>query len=116
MAKTQIGILHPYADNPSQPKRITSSALKECVRDAIGEPHIDLSITISRVYGGEDAAEQMLADCLDYRKFIDDGMANPRNGLKLSAVEKCKTLLDFEQKIEAWYKSNGWTVIKDSKS
>jgi hypothetical protein len=110
---SQIGIRQPYKSMPAKDKRITSSALKERVRAAIGEPHIDLNISISRVYGGEDPPEQMLADCLDYREFIDDGMADTHTGLKLSAVEACNTLLDFEKKIEAWYKSRGWTVIPD---
>jgi hypothetical protein len=109
--RSNIGISKPYANAPSQPLRITSSAIKEYVREAIGEPHIDLSIKISRVYGGGDPAEGMLADCLNYRKFIDDGMSNSNTGLKLSAVEACQTLLDFEQKIESWYKSRGWTVV-----
>jgi hypothetical protein len=134
--RSKVGISHPYrrasspqlsvttsaakdriqaalARAPSQPLRITSSALKERVRQAIGEPHVDLTINISRVYGGGDPPEAMLADILNYRDFINDGMSNPATGLKLSAVEPCKTLLDFEQKIEAWYKSKGWTVIQD---
>jgi len=53
----------------------------------------------------------MLADCQDYRPFIDDGMSSPKTGLHLSDVETCSTLLDFEGKIEKWYKNSGWTVV-----
>lgn len=106
-----IGIKRPYDLTPSAAKRTTSSALRQEVRDAIGEPHIDLTINIGQVYGGADPNEQMLADCLDYRPFIDDGLANPQSGLKLSAVEACTTLLSFEKKIEAWYKKQGWTIV-----
>jgi hypothetical protein len=111
MPRKQVGISHPYESTPASPKRTTSSALRQAVRQAINEPHIDLNISISRVYGGDDPPEQMLADCQEYRSFINAGMANLRTGLKLSDVEGCSTLLDFEQKIEAWYKSKGWTVI-----
>jgi hypothetical protein len=107
MAKGDIGIGQPYKSSPSRTKRITSSLLRQRVRDAIGEPHIDLNIDISRVYGGLDPNEQMLADCQDYRPFIDDGMANQKTGLQLSDVEQCGTLLDFENEIETWYKKRG---------
>jgi hypothetical protein len=111
MPPKQIGISQPYKTAPAASERITSSALRQDVRWAINEPHIDLAIAISRVYGGDDPPEQMLADCQEYRPFINAGMASPRSGLKLSDVENCSTLLDFEKKIEAWYKSRGWTVI-----
>jgi hypothetical protein len=105
------GISAPYKQKRALGKRITSSALKECVRAAIGEPHIDLTIKISRVYGGIDPPEQMYDEIRQYRKFIDDGMTNQGTGLKLSSVEDCDTLLDFEQKIEGWYTANGWVVV-----
>jgi hypothetical protein len=105
------GIKTPYKRMRATAKRITSSAIKERVRDAINEPHIDLSIPISRVYGGNDPPEQMWDDIRSYRDFIDDGLSNNQSGLLLSSVETCTTLLSFEQKIESWYKSRGWTVI-----
>lgn len=113
MARAIRGISLPYKRTPASTRRITSSAVKENMRDAINEPHIDLSIAISRVYGGNDPPEQMWDDILQYREFIDDGLSNKQTGLKLSSVEGCTTLLDFEKKIEAWYVSHGWTVIQD---
>jgi len=116
MAKTPekiIGITHPYDSNPSEPKRITRSKLQEAVRDAIHEPHIDLDAPIEYKFRGANPPKQMLYKCRQYRKFIDDGLADPRTGLQLSAVINCKSFSDFEKCIEAWYSnpSNGWTVI-----
>ena len=113
MAKQVTGISRPYGKARASAKVKTSAGLRQSVRDAIGEPHIDLNISISRVFPGEDPAEGMWTTCLDYREFIDDGMSSPNTGLKLSAVEACSSLLDFEQKIEAWYTSRGWTVVPD---
>ena len=107
------GISRPYRAAPSKKKTITSSYLKEAVRDAINEPHIDLNISISRIYGGFDPPQQMLADILRYRRFIDDGLASRTNGLKLQDVEGCDTLLSFEKKIELWYSTHGWVVVAD---
>jgi hypothetical protein len=92
-------------------RRTTSSYLKKCVREAISQPHIDLNVAISRVYGGFDPPQLMLADILRYKPFVDDGLADKKNGLKLSDVESCDSLLSFEKKIESWYSNRGWTVV-----
>jgi hypothetical protein len=107
------GINTPYGSSRSGAKRITNSAITERLRAAIGEPHISMSVPIASVYPGNNPPNEMLDTVKAYRDFTDDGLANPRSGLMLSAVQRTTTVGDFETAIENWYSSAGWTVIKD---
>jgi len=115
MAKKVLvkGIEIPYGTSRSAPKRITSSTIRTEFRNALGEPHISLGVSLVQFPGPPDPIGVCVDKVRHHRFFIDAGLAGRPGFVGPPRGAHPRTLSDFEGYIETWFSGHKYTVIKD---